>query len=257
MRPCNRSPRRPALLLVLAAAILCALVVPATSTAAIRVLERLNFESGNLRQWDDIQALPGRVGVVTWPRKQGRYAARFVVRPGDDPINASGNRAEAFELTGERQGVASWWRWSTRFPRRFRPIMGDWNIFTQWHHSGPTCQPNVTFHVERTSRRAYLGVNVRGGWLNVGNCTTGSFRRWRLAPLRRARWHTFVFHVKWSSDPNVGFVEVWLNGRKRIRRTHLATLYAGQFVYVKQGYARNYSSRTHVVFHDGLIRFRR
>jgi len=54
----------------------------------------------------------------------------------------------------------------------------------------------------------------------------------------------------------VGFVEVWVNGRKAVPKRYTATLYNGQSVYVKQGFYRNPSGRTHVVYHDGLRRYR-
>ncbi|MBA2536063.1 MAG: heparin lyase I family protein [Actinobacteria bacterium] len=66
---------------------------------------------------------------------------------------------------------------------------------------------------------------VRGGSLNTSTCWSSSSRHWGLARLRRARWYTFTLHVKWSSNPSVGFVEVWLNGRKVVpkRQTRRCT----------------------------------
>jgi hypothetical protein len=250
----SRSPRRPAtLVLAVAALLLCALAAPVSAGA--RVIERLDFETGNLRQWDDVQALPGRVVIVRFPVRQGRFAARFFVRPGDDPIGASGERAEGFELTGEREGVVSWWRWSTRFPIGFRPVPGTWNVFTQWHHSGAVCPPPVSFDVRRTSRGSTIGMSLRGGWLNTTTCESQVDHRWAFTRLRRARWYTFRFHVKWCSCGG-GFVEVWMNGRKVVPKTYTPTLYAGQFVYVKQGYVRGPAAWRASVFHDGLTRYR-
>ena len=33
-----------------------------------------------------------------------------------------------------------------------------------------------------------------------------------LAPLLRGHWHDFVMHAKWSPDPAVAFLEMWIDG---------------------------------------------
>jgi polysaccharide lyase-like protein len=120
---------------VAAAVVAAALVgVAASGTAEARILKRLDYESGNFSQWGAKQAVRGGAKVIRSPRRQGRYAARFVVRSGDDPIGATGERAEVWSLTRERAGKSSWWKWSTRFPKNFRVGRHWWNIFTQWHH---------------------------------------------------------------------------------------------------------------------------
>lgn len=229
----------------------------AAAPADGRIVQRLNYESGNLRQWSAVQALPNRAAVVRRPRRQGRFAARFVVRPGDDPINATGERAEVMAFTNEAEGTNSWWAWSTRFPQGFRPNPGSrWNVFTQWHQLGDLfCPPPVQFVVDSTGRRARIVLLVRGGSVNPLTCNNDPERRFVLAPLRRGRWYDFRFHVRWSSDPRVGLVAVWLNGRRVVRRTPLATLYPGTPVYVKQGFYRAESGLSTVVFHDGMRRF--
>ncbi len=234
----------------LAAAILAGVAV---GSAEARIVKRLDYESGNFRQWVAKQALPGRAQVVRTPRRQGRYAARFVVHPGDNPIAATGERAEVWSYTGERAGRVSWWKWSTRFPRNFTVGRHWWNIFTQWHHSGQTCESPVQFVVDNYGQRPKLRLLVNGGQLS--GCNPSSRRAYSLGRLRRGRWLTFVFHVRWSPYKSGGFVEVWRNGKKVLPLKHVPTLYAGTFVYVKQGFYRAPTSWTNVVYHDGLRRY--
>ena len=81
---------------VCAAAILCA----AQPADAIITVRSLDYETGNFGQWAGVNAIRGRATIVRSPRHQGRYAARFVVRPGDNPLpGASGERAEAYAWT--------------------------------------------------------------------------------------------------------------------------------------------------------------
>ncbi|MEX2103682.1 MAG: hypothetical protein WD805_06925, partial [Gaiellaceae bacterium] len=61
-------------LILLGALLAFAGAVPAPGGAEI--LQKLNYETGNLLQWTAIQALPGRASVVRRPVAQGRFAAR-------------------------------------------------------------------------------------------------------------------------------------------------------------------------------------
>jgi polysaccharide lyase-like protein len=218
-------------------------------------LKRLDYESGNFGQWTAVQAVSGGARIVRSPVRQGRYAARFVVRPGDDPIPSSGERAEVMAYTRETEGVESWWHWSTYFPTGFRANRGAWNVFTQWHQTGANCQEPVQFAVNNYLSPARLRLYLNTGSLNLSTCHPGFIRAWNFAVLRRNRWYNFTFHVKWSSKGSVGFVQLWMNGRQVIRLTHVPTLYQGQGVYVKQGFYRGHSSRTTTIYHDGLRRY--
>jgi Polysaccharide lyase len=75
---------------------------------------------------------------------------------------------------------------------------------------------------------------------------------WR-APLQREQWNDFVLHVKWSSDPKVGFVELYHNGKLALPQRKVATQFSGQRNYLKLGLYRNETiSPEGVVFHDGF-----
>ena len=145
-----------------AAFVVTALVAVALAgTADARLLKRLDYDSGNFRQWRAKQAVPGGAKIVRSPRRQGRYAARFVVRPGDDPIDASGERAEVWSYTNERAGKSSWWKWSTFFPKDFRPAA-----------TGGTSSPSGTTRACRASPRS-----VRGGLLRQPPSTPTARKR--------------------------------------------------------------------------------
>jgi hypothetical protein len=220
------------------------------------ILKRLDYESANFRQWSGLDAVTGGARIVASPVRQGNYAARFVVRPGNDPLRSSGERAEAYYFTGEHEGTESWWRWSTYFPTGFRPNSGGWNVFTQWHQTLHTCPPPIAFEVNNYLSPAKLRLHLNGGTLNLSTCRATYSKYWNFVTLRRNRWYNFIFHVKWSGSASVGFVKLTLNGRVVIPLTHIATLYKGQGVSVRQGFYRGRSSLTTTIYHDGLRRYR-
>jgi Polysaccharide lyase len=226
----------------------------AAPPAPAAVLKRLDFETGSLSQWSSVQSAPGRIDIVPSPVRQGRFASRFMVRPGDHPV-PGGERAEVVWYSGEHAGVTSWWRWSTYFPKGFHPNLGGWNIFTQWHQMGASCTSPVRFQVQHYRHRSQLRLEVWGGWLNKSTCEPQYKRSWSLGKLHRNRWYNFTVKFRWSARRGGGFVLVRVNGSRKVS-AHTATLYRGEGVYLKQGFYRGASSKTTTIFHDGMKRYR-
>jgi Polysaccharide lyase len=237
-------------------AALAAISAGAPSAEAL-ILKQLNYETGNFNQWTGMNALPRDATIIRSPVHQGRFAARFVVRPGDNPLpTATGERAEVFASTNEQEGTESWWAWSTYFPTDFRPRYGTWNVFTQWHQTGHTCPSPMAFEVNNYGSRPKIRLHLYGGRLQVTGCKAEYAHMWDFARLLKNRWYNFRFHVKWSARKSIGFVQLWLNGRLVIPKTHVPTLYKGQGVVVRQGFYRGPDSKTTVIYHDGLRRFK-
>jgi len=232
-----------------------AFVAVAAPPAPAAVLKRLDFETGSLGQWTSKQAAhAGRITVVPSPVRQGQFASKFTVKPGDHPV-PGGERAELVYWSGERAGKTSWWRWSTYFPRGFHPNEGAWNIFTQWHQTGDQCPPPVRFLVDKYMSPPRLRLDIWSGRLNTNGCSAQYERSWHLGKLHRNHWYNFVVKFKWSPRRSHGYVRVKVNGKTKVSR-HMATLYSGMGVYLKQGFYRGDSGKTTTIIHDGMQRFR-
>jgi polysaccharide lyase-like protein/F5/8 type C domain-containing protein len=205
------------------------------------VVWRGDFETGDRTQWSSTQMVSSdRLQVVPSPVRQGSYAIKVTVRQGDNPISASGNRNELVKMTNEKEGDEYFYRWSTMFASDY-PSANTWQLFTQWHHSGNNGSPPVEFYVN--GETIYLRVN-------------GSTVVWST-PLVRGQWQDFIFHVKWSSNASVGFVELYRNGQLVLPKRSAATLYSGQTNYLKVGLYRNSTiAPVGVVYHDGWMQGR-
>ncbi|NVJ01140.1 heparin lyase I family protein [Myxococcus sp. AM009] len=197
-----------------------------------------DFETNSRSQWSHTQMVSAdRLALVSSPLRQGRYALKATVRKGDDPINSSGNRNELVRMTREPVNSEYYYRFSTMFDSSF-PSAKTWQLFTQWHHEGNSGSPPVEFYV--------YGEEIR---LNIGG-NPGTIV-WRT-PLVRGRWLDFIFHVKWSPDSKVGFVELYLDGKVVLPKRFIATQYKGQLNYLKVGLYRNDTiSPVGIVYHDG------
>ncbi|ADO74960.1 polysaccharide lyase [Stigmatella aurantiaca] len=213
-------------------------VILVVGPARADVVWRGDFETGDHSQYSHSQMVRAdRLAVVTSPVAEGKYALKAMVKQGDDPINASGNRNELVYLSNEQVGSEYYYRWKVMFAPDF-PSVKTWQVFTQWHHDGCCGSPPVEFFV--------YGEEIR---LTM----TDSVTPWRT-PLTRGVWHEFIFHVKWSADAKVGFIELWHNGQQVLKKRNLATMYAGMKSYMKLGlYRSDTIKETGVVYHDGLI----
>ena len=193
---------------------------------------RGNYETGTFSQWLGMQALQGPATVVGTRARDGRYSARFEVRPNPSPDAPQGERSEVLHSTGERAGDESWWAWSTYFGQDFRPTEGTfWNIFTDWHNTAPTGQANVHFEVNTVTSPWTIQMRTFGGQQDQNQ------QIFVLSDFRRDAWVDFVFHVRWAPD-NTGFVEAWVDGQHVLPLTNTPTIYQGQGVYLKQGLYR-------------------
>jgi hypothetical protein len=177
------------------------------------------------------------------------------VRPGDDPIHSTGERAEARasqKQTGGYEGKTYWYGWSTLFPvdTRLPPSADSWNIFTQWHQTeSDGCPPNIAFQADTSHTPPAIKLRVRGG--GFPDCRAEYDVLRRFPPLQLGRWYDFVVHIKWSSKPSFGFIEAWIDDVKVLPKTQTATLYRGQGAYLKQGFYRAVSLLTTTVYHVG------
>ncbi|MDY7232767.1 polysaccharide lyase [Hyalangium rubrum] len=213
------------------------LLVPMVASAS--TLWKGDFEPGNLSQWTKSQSVSSdRLLVVTDMVREGKYALKATVRKGDDPIGASGNRNELVYLSRETTGNEYFYKWSTLFPANY-PSANKWQVFAQWHQDGCCGSPPLEFYVVGEQMRMRVGgSNGKIVW---------------TAPLVRDSWHDFVLRVKWSSDPKVGFVEMYKNGKLVVPRTMAATQFGKEKNYLKLGLYRDASiSPVGVVYHDGF-----
>jgi hypothetical protein len=73
-------------------------------------------------------------------------------------------------------------------------------------------------------------------------------------PLNRGVWNDFIFHVRWSDNPGIGFIELYYNGELVIPKRYTATNMPGQLNYLKQGLYRDEAiAPDGIVFHDAMV----
>lgn len=235
--------------------------------ASANVLWKGDYETGGFGQWNELQAglngspgySPANVGysrgdIVTSPIRQGTYAAKYTVQPGD--ANDGTARAEVYTSVANTRGAPgqdAYYAWSTMIPSSPNQASGwsnysNWNVFNQWHDAG-TCNNTVTFGIDPTlagGPQIYFEQDEYSS-----TCASVTARRRTNLGLQYDHWYDFVVHIKWSTDPAVGYFEVWMDGRRVVPLTYGATLNSTNGDYWKQGFYRGDFNATNVVYHDG------
>jgi MYXO-CTERM domain-containing protein len=219
--------------------------------------------------WCGVQTVrPGQIQVVTDPVFQGRYAARFEVKYGDVYRDYSDSRSLLSPPISmwEDEGNERWYRWQVLWPDGWVGDYPKWDELSnpaarssagsivEWHH-------DANGQVETGSAPLYIGANNTMINMCLVNQATSTCREViDLAPLQRGHWNDFIMHAKWSSDPKVGFLEMWIDGKNVLPKHVAANKYPGMRNYLIVGLYRNghigdpnlvYPNGTHVYGTDG------
>ena len=261
--------------------VLAALIAPAFAAAAQQsdLIWTGDFEtgasslSGNCSagqdQWCNQQTVrPQQIQAVPSPSVQGKYAARFEVKYGDVYNNYSDSRSL---MTGpitlwENEGNERWYRWQAMWPADWVGSYPKWDELAnpdarsaagsllEWHH-------DANGGIETGSAPLYIGADDSNIWLCLVDQATSTCReRPNLMPMERGHWHDFILHAKWSADPSVGYLEIWIDGKLVMPKHVTSTMYPGMRNYLIVGLYRNgeigdpnllYPNGTHVYGTDG------
>lgn len=213
-----------------------------------RVLFLGGYDTSDFSQWGTVQkkgyngrasAFTGDYGLSVRNHSPGHEtAARFEVRPGDEP-SFGGERSEVRHGTSHpsavRAGDERWYEMDVLFPSDFPTPANSWFIIQQWHAGSGS--PPLALEV---------GSNER---LRFTNNRIGA--RTDLAPITRGRWTRLVLHVRFATDESA-MAETWIDGVKAPNVHRRPTLAHADSHYLKQGIYRGDQPVTHVVWHDGL-----
>lgn len=185
------------------------------SEARASITWRGDFEVGNLSQWSD-KIFPAQIRLVTTPAR-GAHAARIELHNEDRWPNGL-RRVELGYIPASKtfEGSEHYYGWSM-FPSTDMPLAGSHaDTIGYWESSGLYMQVMV-FNVSGAKVSFAALLNKPDG--------KAAGTLWRTGDFAPGRWHDFVLHVKWSTDPLIGFVELWYDGGKVVGRTSVQTMH--------------------------------
>ena len=119
------------------------------------------------------------------------------------------------------------------------------------------CTPTMEFNVLGSN----LALRVLGHIWDAQNCltvATGQCGYKWVAPIQKGSWYEILLHVKWSTQNNVGYMEMYVNhipvSQNAMGKNHsFATLDSDGLAYLKQGLYRNPNIPfDQTIYHDGM-----
>lgn len=199
-------------------------------------------ETGDLSQFKDTPwnvaggALPPRIVSDPAVVRSGKYAVTMTI---PDKSNGTGiccgTRSELEpNIRYIHPGDDLYFGFSTMLGKGF-PTYANWQTITQWKNAGRGSPP-VELDV---GDGAY---KVSGGFAHPYGAEP--FRK-TIGPALTEQWVDWVFHIKFSPDPQIGYVEIWQDGKLVLPRFHPAsgTMYprpsGDPYSYLKTGYYRD------------------
>jgi hypothetical protein len=230
-----------------------------------------DFETGDLSQWAGVHV--GRawgsdssINVVTSPSpvRQGKYAAQLTVNT--NPYGQSYDRAELTatrDNTGGYEGQEWYYSWSVYLPSNPDLTTGwpDWTNLMQWMDLYHNCSPPEALMIMSGYRNNPPSSNPFITFVNKpldnqnGCATLAPHHQWDLGGVLYDQWIDFTLHIKWSADPTIGFLELWMNGKQVIAKQSMRTLDTSGGVYQEaQVYRGNNWTGTTIVYQDCVIR---
>jgi Polysaccharide lyase len=191
-----------------------------------------DYETGDFSQfasasWNYVPLAP----QVSTAALSGRYAGQYT-------IPAGGSRSEnvpKVDLTF-REGDDRWFTYATQLGGNVPLNTTNWQVLGQWKNDGEGSPP---LELEVDNGRYKIGGGW--GWPGTSTPTTPKLSKVDLGPATANQWDTWVFHIRFSSDPTKGTVDVWRNNTQIVTTWHPTggTLYPGLTSYWKLGYYRS------------------
>jgi hypothetical protein len=159
-----------------------------------------------------IQQASDRITTDSREARKGTHSVKFTVLDSDNP-DGLGVRAD---LVGPSSGPASFCEgderyigWSILFPSDFLSQLSSRGWITVAEDGyAPYAHPPLNF--------AFAG-GPDGGYLELDSRLNGSATATRILAVAPTygQWMDIVAHYKFSSDPAVGYIEVWINGQRQ------------------------------------------
>lgn len=176
------------------------------------------------KAWTGVESVDQttRLQIVDDPIIPGTPTLRVEVRQGDLVAGTNGVRAELWKEENEQEGVERWYAWRTLFPADF-PSFDQWAVWCQWHQAYlPPVPPSTEWTTAGVSPPVEFALGKGKLCFNLNDVNAGARTLW-TAPIPRGRWMDVILHVRWSLDPTLGFVEVYIDGKVVVPKTFAAT----------------------------------
>ncbi|WP_281990841.1 heparin lyase I family protein [Aquimarina aggregata] len=176
-----------------------------------------------------------RVSTVHSPIRTHDNNKSIRIQVKDENDNAGGiddgrSRAEVKVFPQHGDGDEFFYAWSFLIPDTDEhpdDIISD-NIIAQWHEKNEIVWENnrkvqppffLTFKNDknRNQNDKKRNLHIMYGFRYSENGNQGDFKSFTLTDaIEKGSWQDVIMHIKWSTDPSIAFMEMWINDSKVI-----------------------------------------
>lgn len=204
-----------------------------------------------LEAWAKIvEAAPGRISVVSDPIGQRGKVFRFELR-GDDVTYGERVQLDSGISGGTNahyinDGDEAFYGCSFYLPSNSLAKIAKWRQFLQFKgmHTG---SPPVQIGFNDDNWRLYYRPTI----------TSDNLLKWQT-PSRKNVWEKFMFHIKWSQDPKVGFIEMYYNGSLVVPKFFTSNIHVENGIAIRNivdigDYRDSSIATTDILYIDGFV----
>lgn len=213
-----------------------------SSSLAAKTLWKADFETGDTIQWHWM-ANPSAITVSQECAFDGKYAGKIVLS-GEDKFLWNGradlNRSEFNykpAASSTHEGQQTFYAFSFYLPEAFSTIgrheLGYWEADQSW-------QQMMRFNIDGEDISFKASTNENYFWTQEKGAQAG-------------KWHKVAMHVFWSTDPQKGFAQVWLDGAHKGKYFFQTLPKADANMFNQIGILRNQQETVETIFIDKVF----
>jgi hypothetical protein len=197
---------------------------------------------------EKVAAPGGRPGVA------GKFTVNTTKNAQDERAEATATQKDTGGNPGD-EAYYEWWTYVPSDPNKKTGWSSDWTDITQWMDTRANCSPPEQIDILPGANGPQLVFdNELNNQKNPCDYSQPE-HLYTLGDLQYDTWQHFDVHLKFSTDPKVGFAEIWLNGKQVLPLTHMQTLDDNsKGVYMEQALYRADMKGTNVLYHAGTRR---
>ena len=171
------------------------------ASAAIYFEDGFDRDADTFTNWDGVYVANNSATTDPTVKRSGTHSLKMSVQDLDsNTFGWSGVRSHLVKTNLFSEGVECYIGWSNYVPAN-HPIPRAWHNLMQFGYTGLTMPPTLfgMYHGEANFKLIY-------------DATGQAITKWRSPTALTGAWHDFVIRIFFHRDPNMGFVELWVDG---------------------------------------------
>jgi hypothetical protein len=182
--------------------------------------DHFNRAENTFTSWDQVRVNNNSATTDPTVVRKGTHSLKLSVQDIDsNTFGWTGVRSQLVKQDLFKEGMERYIGWSTYVPAD-HPNPTSWFNMAQFGYTGNTMPPT------------WMELRGDGHFALIYDATRQHILKWRSTEVLKGAWHDFVIRIFFHRDPNIGFVEFWVdgetqtmtNGQKRIYYSTLNSL---------------------------------